>query len=216
MKQIFTLIIAAFAALTVKAQSDFALQFADADGNIIADGTTLTLTKFVDDGFGVLIPTGLYVKNQSESAVQGGGAYEVNRLDNGAFQTCFPQNCVSQSRTGSYETANGEIKAGELKNMQTEWLPDEAGQAQVNYQLATFKQTTLTKKWKVDKYGPKIMLNFSYDPMAINAVENGAQELRSVEYYTMDGRRVAAPAKGIYVVRQRFLNGRTIASKQRF
>ena len=44
MKKIFTLFMGLVAALAAQAQSDFPLQFADKDGNIIADGTVLNLT----------------------------------------------------------------------------------------------------------------------------------------------------------------------------
>ena len=76
MKKLFTLCIGLVAALAIQAQSDFPLQFADKDGNIIADGTTLDITAYETDDFGdVQMPSGLYVKNTSGEAVQGGGEY---------------------------------------------------------------------------------------------------------------------------------------------
>ena len=71
MKKIFTFFLGLVAALIVQAQSDFPLQFADKDGNIIADGTVLNLTTAESDDFGdVLMSTNLFVKNTFSSVVK--------------------------------------------------------------------------------------------------------------------------------------------------
>ena len=44
MKKFFTLCCGLFAALAIQAQNDFPLQFADKNGNVITDGTTLNIT----------------------------------------------------------------------------------------------------------------------------------------------------------------------------
>lgn len=219
MKKIFTLILAAFAALTVKAQSDFALQFADAEGNIIADGTTLILKEAETTPFGDQIPTNLYAKNQSASSVNGGGIYTINTIDNGSFSTCFPKNCVQKENSGSYETDHESFASNSLTFMNTEWIPDATGRCEVDYQLVIYTQNKLNKKWKIDTYGPTIKLKFTYDPegtLAVNSVTSVHKVLRSVEYYSLDGQRVAVPAKGIYIVRQCFADGTSRASKQTF
>lgn len=162
-----------FAASAVAQTSDFPLQFADAAGNVISDGSELYFTEYVEDDFGDLqMPTHLYVKNTSGSDVQAGAIYEILTLDGGAFQTCFPENCMQQRFVGSYQSQSGLIRAGELKDMQTEWLPDEEGQAVVTYQLITFRQNVITKKWMIDGYGPKITLNFGTDPTGIQEMKN--------------------------------------------
>ena len=125
-----------------------------------------------------------------------------------AFQTCFPTNCVSNNRTGSYETSNGTIAAGELKNMQTEWLPVDNGTCIVTYQLVTYKQNVITKQWQKDKTGPAITLNFTYDPTGINSTTQN-KNVRSVEYYNLTGRRVQDPAHGIYIIKTIYADGTT-------
>ena len=213
MKKFFTLFMGLVAVMAAQAQSDFPLQFADKDGNIIADGTVLNLTTAEVDDFGdALMPSGLYVKNTTNADVQGGGAYTITSLSNGAFQTCFPTNCVSNNRTGSYETSNGTIAAGELKSMQTEWLPVDNGTCVVTYQLVTYKQNVITKQWQKDKTGPTITLKFTYDPTGINSTKNG-KNVRTVEYYNLTGRRVQTPAHGMYIVKTTYVDGTKTCKK---
>lgn len=213
MKKIFTLFMGLVAVMAAQAQSDFPLQFADKDGNIIADGSVLNLTTAEKDDFdAVQMPSGLYVKNTTNADVQGGGAYTITSLSNGAFQTCFPTNCVSNNRTGSYETSNGTIAAGELKSMQTEWLPVDNGTCVVTYQLVTYKQNVITKQWQKDKTGPTITLKFTYDPTGINSTTQN-KNVRSVEYYNLTDRRVQAPAHGMYIVKTIYVDGTTTCRK---
>ena len=216
MKILFTLCIGLVAALAIQAQSDFPLQFADKDGNIIADGTTLDITAYETDDFGdVQMPSGLYVKNTSGEAVQGGGEYTIQKMDNGAFQTCFPVNCVRQSKTGSFTTENGEFAGGILKDMQTEWYPSEDGSCKVVYQLITFKQNPITKKYTKDQSGPTVTLNFTYNTTRIGSATTEKQVSR-VEYYNLVGRQVQKPASGVYIVKTIYTDGSTKSRKKLF
>ena len=216
MKKLFTLCIGLVAALAIQAQSDFPLQFADKDGNIIADGTTLDITTYEADDFGdVQMPSGLYVKNTSGETVQGGGEYTIQKLDNGAFQTCFPVNCVRQSKTGSFTTENGEFASGDLKDMQTEWYPSEEGSCQVVYRLITFKQNPITKKYTRDQDGPTVTLKFTYSTTRIGSAASEKQ-VSQVEYYNLVGRQVQKPATGVYIVKTTYADGSTKCRKKLF
>ena len=208
MKKIFTLCLGLFAALAIQAQSDFPLQFADKDGNVIADGSTLNLTEAeVDDFGGIMMPSGLYVKNTTSAEVQCGGYFNVSTMSNGAFQSCFPSNCMQASKVGSYTTQNGALGAGELKTMQTEWMPTAEGSCTVTYQLMTYKQNAITKKWNADKYGPTVTLNFVYGTSGIADAARLDNSEKGICYDLM-GRRVSQPAKGLYIV-----NGRKVIVK---
>lgn len=208
MKKIFTLCLGLFAALAIQAQSDFPLQFADKDGNVIADGSTLNLTEAeVDDFGGIMMPSGLYVKNTTSAEVQCGGSFNVSTMSNGAFQSCFPSNCMQASKVGSYTTQNGALGAGELKTMQTEWMPTAEGSCTVTYQLMTYKQNAITKKWNADKYGPTVTLNFVYGTSGIADAARLDNSEKGICYDLM-GRRVSQPAKGLYIV-----NGRKVIVK---
>ena len=214
MKKFFTLFIGLVAALAVQAQSDFPLQFADKDGNIIADGTVLNLTTAETDAFGdVQMPSGLYVKNTAGAEVQVGGVYTIKTLSNGSFQTCFPTNCVSNNKTGNYETQNGAVAAGELKDMKTEWLPVGEGTCVVEYTLVTYKQNVITTQWQKDKTGPTVTLNFTYNTTGINGAKS-AKNVRNVEYYNLTGRRVQAPVHGTYIVKTTYADGTTTCKKR--
>ncbi len=207
MKKIFTLLWGLVAALAVQAQSDFPLQFADKDGNIIADGTVLTLKVAEADDFGdVLMPTNLFVKNTSDNAVQGGAKYVIQSMGSGAFQTCFPENCIRKTAAGSYTTEAGTLEAGVLKDMKTEWVPTAEGSCKVTYQLITFKQNPITKQWMEDKSGPTVTLNFTYDTSGIVSAQND-KKVRTVAYYNLTGRRVQTPAHGMYIVKTTYADG---------
>ena len=207
MKRIYTLFIGLIAALAIQAQSDFPLQFADKDGNIIADGTTLNLTETVANDFGdVMMPTHLFVKNISDSEVHGGGSYAITSIGSGAFQTCFPENCVQQRNTGAYETEQGTFAAGVLKDMQTEWLPTTEGSCSVTYRLITFKQNPITKKWNKDKEGPTITLSFNYNSAGIDSATTGTNVLK-VEYYSLTGHQVKKVTHGLYIMKTTYADG---------
>lgn len=212
MKRIYTLCLGLMAVLAIQAQNDFPIQFADKDGNIIADGTTLTITEIEDDGLGsLLMPSGLYVKNTTNAAVCCAGSFTIQSMSNGAFQSCFPSNCMQTSDTGSYTTENGLLDAGALKSMMTEWLPVAEGTCTVVYQLVTYKENPLTHQWSKDQEGPSITLNFNYDTSGVIAAA-ATKSACSVTYYSLTGRKVPAPTHGMYIRTIR-ANGKTVCDK---
>ena len=214
MKRFFTLCAGLVAALAIQAQSDFPLQFADKDGNIIADGTSLDITEYEMDDFGeVMMPSKLYVKNITDAAVQGGGIYTIQSIGSGSFQTCFPTNCVFKTAAGTYETGDGSFAAGELKNMMTEWMPTAEGTCKVTYQLITYKQNAITKKWNKDKYGPTVTINFTYGSSGVDSATADKKAL-SVEYYSLTGRKVMKPTHGMYIVTTTYADGSKKSRKQ--
>ena len=213
MKKLFTLCMGLLAALAIQAQSDFPIQFADKDGNIIADGTTLNLTDYVTDDFGdVQVPANLYVKNITDGEVQIGGKYTITSLSSGAFQTCFPENCIRQTKAGNYETESGALAAGALKSMQTEWFPGAEGTAVVTYHLWTFKYNSITKKWTFDKEGPAVTLNFTYSTSGVGA-QSSTSNVQRTTYYDLMGREVATPAHGLFVKKSVYADGTTATRK---
>ena len=215
MKNLFTLfIMLAMVSVSSFAQSETSLQFADAEGNIIADGSVVYCTTLEDDGWGgAIMPSGLYVKNTTDSEVVAGTEYTIVSMSSGSFQTCFPENCVSQSAVGTYQSNTGTISAGLLKNMQTEWLPDEAGTAIVEMQLLIYKYNSVTKKYTLKGRGPKVTLNFSIEASAIEHLRSISKP-QSVDYYSLDGRKVNHPVNGTFVVQEHYRNGAIRTTKQ--
>ena len=212
MKKVFTLCLGLLSFLTLHAQSSFPLQFADKDGNVIADGTTLSITDFEDDEYlGVLMPSGLYVKNTSSEAVVCGGSFTITSISNGGFQSCFPSNCMQASAAGEYTTQEGTLEAGALKSMQTEWLPAAEGTCSVSYRLITYKKNPITQKWVKDQEGPVVTLNFNYSTTNLQS----AEEVQSVDYYDALGRPVSLPTRGVFIQKTTYADGHSIVRKIR-
>ena len=141
---------------------DKTIQFVDKNGNVVADGATVNVEEGEKDVFGdLLFKTGLFVSNTSENDVYIGIDYEIKSLPNGAFQICFPQNCVQKTAVGKYSTPQGPLAANEKKDIQAEWIPDEDGfgTCTVELQVNLYIYNALTKKYILDEKGPKITVN---------------------------------------------------------
>ncbi len=213
MKRMFTLCWALIAALAMLAQSDFPVQFADKDGNIIADGSTLERTTYVEDDFGeVQMPALLWVKNVSNEAIQIGGTYTIESISSGAFQTCFPANCVRKTVTGTFTTGNEQLPAGQLKDMQTEWFPTAEGTCTVTYQLQTYKQN-FSGKWMPGDEGPKVTLNFNYNASAGVSQAETEKEVLTVDCYNVQGQRAQDTSSGPYIKKVTYTDGTTKTKK---
>lgn len=202
MKKLLSTLLAAFCALPLLAQSN--IVFTDENGTEIADGTIVTANKPVTDDFGeMLIPSGIYVKNQSAEDAGVRINYTVKTLDNGTMQICFPMSCVSKSTTGSFNTDNGLMSANEKRDLQTEWLPQAYGNCIVTYQIEMMKQTSVfPPKYESQGMGATITVNYIYaDPAAINGVTDNKHAAASA-YYDAAGARQAQPRHGLNIVRK--------------
>ncbi len=214
MKKFITLCLGLFAALSVQAQADFAVQFCDKDGNIIADGTTLNLTEAVVDDWGeVQMPTGLSVKNYSDAEVRVGGIYTIKSISSGSFQSCPFGSCMKKDEAGEYETTNGTLAAGATDNLMSEWFPEAPGTCEVTYQLFTYKQNAITGGWNKDQAGPTITLKFNYTGTSGVSSAKAGKAVSSVEFYNLTGRRVAKPAHGVFVKTVRYADGKSVTRK---
>lgn len=219
MRFITTLTIAFICCLVSVHAQDFALQFADSEGNIIADGTILTLNtpEEMEEEFddGVIIPSGVYVKNITAEEIYCGTEYTISQISNGTLQTCFPLNCVQRRSTGTWKSEVGTLSGNVLKNMQTEWIPDAEGTLKAAFQLLKYKLNPITQKYTVDSTGPKIQMHYEWNPASIHVLD-GLHTISRVEYFTMDGRRASVPTHGIYVVRVTYSTGAVKTTRQLF
>ena len=142
MKKIFTLItlLLAMAANGLAQQADGTFQFIDEQGNVVPDGSVITVSGINAEGQ-MVVP--LWVKNTSgqkaavsmyENIDDKPVAYamdegELELDDNGNpiplpnWQTCAFGNCMNLKQTGysSKNIVNGDYKA----SIQTEWQPEE-------------------------------------------------------------------------------------------
>lgn len=206
MKIFAKIILFMMSTLSIQAQ-EFPLRFVDSLGNEVSDGSVLDLTEVEDLGFGdVQIPSGLYVENITSEDVVCGTEYTITALPNGAFQTCFPKNCVMRESTGNWQSETGTMAAYEKKSIQTEWLPFDAGTAVAEFQLLKYKMNPVTQKYAIDARGPKVTMRFIYNP---TRTLNTFSDLRvvSTTYHTLDGRCMSSPNHGLYIMRIAYSDG---------
>ena len=199
MKKVFTFaFFLLMGVMSAWSQTDNTFRFVDKDGKEVPDGTELTITETEDDGWGgVMMKTGLYIKSSQNGTVYGSMAYNILEISSGAFQVCFPENCTRAETVGEKETPAGEVKT---EDIMAEWLPDAYGTAKVTLQPKTYKYNAVTKKMTFVGNGPKITINFAYtDPSGItNATTESKKE---VGRYTLDGRKLEQPVKGINIIK---------------
>lgn len=216
MKKLFTLCAAMLMGSAMAfGQVDQTLQFVDKDGNVVADGATWKVSEKEDVPFvGTMISSELSVKNTSGEAVNVAVDYQVTQTSGGSFQICFPIQClVSQGVTELKSTGAGEMAAGEVKDMETEWVVKPAFPADAAEATGTCTATLQLKVMSavdasatVKAYGPKITVVFSNEGTTdgIGSVE--AATGKKVEaYYSLSGRRLSVPQKGLNIVK--FVDG---------
>lgn len=207
MKKIFTLtlslFVAAVATFAQEEEIDETFQFVDSEGNVVADGSTLTITEYETHPFlgTIQMPTGLNVKNTTDEEAICGVEYVVDEISNGDFQICFPTNCITQKAPGTYETPSGSLAADEVKDLLSEWLPKDYGTATVSYRLMVYGSGLPGKPAVFNGYGPTVTVNFVYsDPAGVDGV-TAAGDVKETARYSLDGRRLSQPEKGINLVK---------------
>jgi len=182
---------------------DKTLIFVDANGTEVADGSVIEVTTLEDDGWGgQMMPTGLKVKNTSSSDVTMSVAYNIQRMDNGNFQICFPSSCIYKSTTGEFETTTGSVKASKTSDLAAEWIPAEYGEMNVVLQIVYYKYNAVTKKYTKSGDGPTATVKFNYSENSGVNVLNSDAELNNAnaKTYNLAGQRVNGAAyKGIVI-----------------
>ena len=164
MRKSFTLLLFCLVSLTVSLQAqdlDETFLFVDADGNVIENEAFIVRNVVETDESGnELIKSGIFVKNMTGSSNYLKVYYEIERLDNGAYQICFPTTCNVKDEEGGFETAIGQLM-GEIQDIQSEWFPEDDGECIVTLTLELytkgggFPPTYTHKAW-----GPSITLDF--------------------------------------------------------
>lgn len=119
MKKLFTLCLALLALSSMPAMAqdsdedeiDNTLQFVDSKGNVIADGSEITVDSLEDKGFECQVSSGLFVNNTSSETVYAGMEVNITRLDNGSISCCFPVNCQIGEHVGTFSTMAVKLSA---------------------------------------------------------------------------------------------------------
>lgn len=163
MKKIFTLLFCGLASLMLSLQAqeiDESFVFIDADGNIFPNGATVVRNEVETEGDVEIINSGLFVKNMVGSTDYLTVHYEIERIDNGSYQICFPMSCNYQFAVGVYETSIGQLM-GEVQDIMSEWFPEGDGECIVHLSLELFvKQSGFPPSYDHKADGPSITLRF--------------------------------------------------------
>ena len=157
--------------LTAFAQVDETFQFVDAEGNVVSDGTVITVSE-VDPESGMMVVP-LSVRNISGQKAAVSMLENIDNKPNGDWQTCAFGNCMILNETG-YSPKNI-VAADYNASIQTEWIPVEEEYAtwEATLQIHVFNIVTKSSFGQLIEqpgdevigYGPKVTVRFEYkDP----------------------------------------------------
>lgn len=209
----FRLLLLAMASLmctAVSAQTDETLVFMDSNGNVLEDGSEIRVnaSELLDDGMGgnyVIIPSGLSVKNTSSETCGVGLDVNIEKIDNGQLQFCFPSNCNTASSAGNYNGSSNSMNAGQVKDFATEWIPTAYGECTALFKLkimdVEYNDWNLPT-YSFKAYGPSVKVTFVYDETSTGI--NGTLGDKKPEvsgYYTIEGFKTDKLHKGLNIVK---------------
>lgn len=165
MKRIFTCLLMGLCmtVCAVKAQAGTSLfVFVDENGTVLEDGATVVRDVVELDAEGQqIIKSGISVKNNGASASDYLRVhYEVQQLDNGSYQICFPATCNYQSEVGSYQTGIGQLM-GNSQDIMSEWFLEDDGTCLVKLTIETLvKQAGFPPQYETTGFGPTLTIKF--------------------------------------------------------
>lgn len=193
----------------VCAQFDKTFSFVDANGNELADGSTVTFYAVEEEKvpgmpmFGVTSQAkfDLSIKNNTNGVAK--VALNVVAPESpvsGGVQVCFPANCDSHDR-GTFKTESGDMLANEVKPLNSEWIFD-AGK----YSTEKVSLTILGGAFLMA--GPTVHINCIYaDPAGIADMESD-KNAKVIGRYDANGNKLSAPRKGLNIIK--LSNGKTV------
>lgn len=203
------------------AQTDLeTFQFVDKNGNVIPDGTTLTINETeVKDGI-LQISTGLYVKNNTNTIQAIALDYDIQTIPSGNYSICYPGVCQNYTSVGLITKGPALVDPSDPNytnpsDLQAEWFPSAYGESTMTIQIKVHDVTTeeifgltIPSAGEFKAYGPKITLNLVYaDPTGINGVYDKTAA-RAVSHYNAAGLRLNSAVKGLNI--EKLSDGKTI------
>lgn len=214
MKKFFTLITALFAlsatgwAQEEEEELDETFVFTDLEGNIVPDGSVITVCT-LDEWGEMKVP--LLVKNVSGEKAAGTLYETIDDKPNGSWKTCAFGNCMILSESG-YSPKSVQAPDA-VVDILTEWIPEEGQYASwsATLQIQCFNITTNRFGGEavgqiVIGQGPKVTVNFVYaDPASISNVKRDDD---TQQVYSIIGRRIDTLQKGLNIVR--LANGKAV------
>ncbi len=207
MTKLFTLCLSILMGTGVAvAQDDCVFDFVDADGNVVEDGTTWNVYETEEDIFtGTLINSDLYVRNNSSDAALVAIDYEVTQISGGTFSICFPVVCMTYTEAVRDTTGTGSMSSGEVRDLLSEWIVRQWNETEAVTGTCTVVMRILQVSDEAGTdtiSGPQITVVFHNDGTT-SGIEGVASidAVKPVEYYTLSGRRIATPARGLNIVK---------------
>ncbi len=190
------------------AQVSGTYEFVDADGNVIPNGSTVTITQY--DEFDGSMPTGISVRNTTGDYQASSLLIDISAMPQGKFQCCYG-NCIEWgSATAEANSTAIVTNPSSTTSIMSEWYPEEGKYASwtATIQLQERKVDTVSQFGTTHRQagdvvgnGPKINVRFVYaDPTGIDAPE-AADKLQVVDRYNLSGQRLTHPSKGINILK---------------
>lgn len=221
MKTIKSLLLVAAAMFTTAsyAQVDQTFSFVDKDGKEVKSGTVITVNTVEEDPLTGedMIPTGLYVKNNTKEKQGVGAFFNIKKLDNGKFQICFPMLCSEAiTATGMDRTKGGTMNAGQVKTLGAEWFPVADGFCEVEFKLeyytinkgmGGFESLERMEEEDMEYPMPSVTVNFVKGATAINGIKDG-ENVEVTGIYDATGKQIQTTQKGLNIVK--LSNGKTV------
>lgn len=226
MKKIMTLCLTMLSCLAMSAQDiDKTFEFCDKDGNIIADGSTVTYDEVEEDpDFGsITVHADLYIKNVTDEGSYAAIECVGTNMPNGNFKICFPTLCIQTGETSFVINTDGGGKPdgkaitkedGPI-SLETAWLPEQYGSLDVTYQINRCEYQKVQNPILGEQEqlvpvatGNKITVKFVYkDPAGIKGVKD-IEAKKEVARYNIGGQKIKNAQNGISIVK--YSDGTTI------
>lgn len=195
--------------LATMAQSvDHTFEFVDESGNIVADGSVITVNTLEDDGIDQLMRVPLAVKATSDTDKGGTIQVDASAMPNGSFQICSFGNCISKSVASVFNSSKGALNKATQKSIAAEWIPTDADKtwtATLQLQVVEPEYDDMSEEYVYNKViadGPKVTIQFAKGQASgIAGVTTTASTLRPVAYYNVAGQRVNGLQEGITIVK---------------
>lgn len=211
--------------LLMSASAFAQVEFVDASGNVIPDGSTVvrneieTPVNFPTLGKNQQINAGISVKNSSSSSVSVKSQLDVTDLPFGQLTLCFPGSCwinvgnltgpypshqptqTNLAADGPWTSPNGSLGAGKTESLQTEWVISRLQSAQWDGTNGSFTATysLLVNDEKVSTI--KVLYTTDPDATGVAGVTVNNGDKKVVATYNAAGQEVSASHKGLTVVK---------------